>query len=191
MEQLSDFINLIIKFMYNFITAFLIIRFIYYPRERKRDFFFTFLIFNTLIFFICFFLKSVQLNIGFAFGLFAIFSILRYRTETIPIREMTYQFVVITLGAVNGLANIKDWHMEILYFNMVIFLLVFLLDGNILFKKEYSRHIQYEKIDLIKAERKDDLMADLKNRTGLNITRIKIEKINFLKDTANIIVHYR
>lgn len=191
MEQLSDFINLVIKFTYNFITAFLIIRFIYYPRERKRDFFFTFLIFNTLIFFICFFLKSIQLNIGFAFGLFAIFSILRYRTETIPIREMTYQFVVITLGAVNGLGNIKDWHMEILYFNMIIFFLVLFLDGNILFKKEYSRYIQYEKIDLIKAERKDDLMVDLKNRTGLNITRVKIEKINFLKDTANIIVYYK
>jgi hypothetical protein len=94
---------------------------------------------------------------------------------------MTYQFVVITLGAVNGLANIKDWHMEILYFNIIIFLLVLLLDGNILFKKGYS----------IKAERKDDLMVDLKNRTGLNITRVKIEKINFLKDTANIIVYYR
>jgi hypothetical protein len=87
----------LVRLLYNSITTFLIIRFIYFPRERKQEYLFTFLIFNQMIFFVCTFLKYIMIDLGFAFGLFAIFSILRYRTEAIPIREMTYQFLVITL----------------------------------------------------------------------------------------------
>jgi hypothetical protein len=130
------------------------------------------------------------MDIGFAFGLFAIFTILRYRTETIPIREMTYQFLVITLGAVNGLANPGTWHPELLFINLVILGFTFLLDSNIVMKEEFSQYIQYEKIELIKPENREALMTDLRERTGLNIHRLKIERINFLRDTADIVVYY-
>ncbi len=98
-------IGLSVRFLYNLIAAFVIIYLIYYPKCKKKEFLFTFFVFNLIIFFVYSFLKTIEMNMGFAFGLFAIFSILRYRTETIPIREMTYHFLVISLGAVNGLAN--------------------------------------------------------------------------------------
>ena len=186
-----NYMDLFVRFIYNFLTAFLIIRLIYYPKEKRREYLFTFFIFNMVIFFVCSFLKSIILDIGFAFGLFAIFTILRYRTETIPIREMTYQFLIITLGAINGLANNGGWHPELLFINTVILIGVFLLDGNVLMEEEGSQFIQYEKIDLIKMDKRKELMEDLIERTGLNISRIKIEKINFLRDTADIVVHYK
>lgn len=186
--SLSD---LLLRFTYNFITAFIIIRFSYFPKEKKREFLFTFFIFNMLIFFVCSFLKSIIMNIGFAFGLFAIFTILRYRTLTIPIREMTYQFLVITLGAINGLANIKTWYLELFFINLIILIFTFVFDSNLFMKGELSKSIRYEKIELIKPEKHNELIADLRERTGLDIHRIKIEKINFLSDIADIIVYYR
>jgi hypothetical protein len=131
------------------------------------------------------------MDVGFAFGLFAIFTVLRYRTQTIPIREMTYQFLVITLGAINGLANPGSWHPELILINVIILVFVFLLDGRLILKEEFSQLVRYEKIEMIKPEKRADLMADLCDRTGLNILRIKIEKINFLQDTADIILYYR
>lgn len=183
--------DLLVRFAYSFITAFIIIRLIYFRRERKREYLFTFIIFNVLIFFVCAFLKSVSMNIGFAFGLFAIFSILRYRTETIPIREMTYQFLIITLGAINGLADVGTWHPELLAINTLIFAVVFFFDGGFLIGDELSQPVRYEKIELIKPEKRDALMADLYERTGLNIRRIQIERIDFLRDTADLIVYYK
>ncbi|MCP4219521.1 MAG: DUF4956 domain-containing protein, partial [bacterium] len=170
-----NLLDLMVRFGYNFGTAFIIIVWIYYPREKKREYLFTFFVFNMLIFFVCAFLKTIIVNIGFAFGLFAIFTILRYRTETIPIREMTYQFMVITLGAVNGLAENGSWHPELVLIDVIVIVGIFLLDGNIFFKEEFSQSIQYEKIDLIMPAKRAELLDDLRERTGLNIRRIKIE----------------
>ena len=186
-----DFPDLFVRFAYNFVTVFIITRYIYFHKEKRREYLFTFFVFNMVIFFVCSFLKSIIMDVGFAFGLFAIFSILRYRTETIPIREMTYQFLVITLGAVNGLANPGTWHPELVFINMVMVVFIFVLDSNFVFKEEFSQFIRYEKIELIKPARRDELIADLRERTGLDIHRIKIEKINFLRDTANIVVYYK
>jgi len=186
-----NFFDMFVRFSYNFVTAFIIIKFVYFYKENKRDFLFTFFMFNLLIFFVCSFLKSIMMNLGFAFGLFAIFSILRYRTETIPIREMTYQFLIITLGAINGFANVGTWHPELLLINLVILVSVFILDSNFVLKEEFSQFIVYEKIELIKPACRDKLIADLQERTGLDIHRIKIEKVSFLRDTADIVAYYR
>ena len=115
-------LSICLRLVYNLTAATIIIRFIYYPKENKREYLFTFFIFNILIFFVCSFLKSIIINIGFAFGLFAIFTILRYRTETIPSREMTYQFLIITLGAIHGLASIGTWHLQLLFINLTVVL---------------------------------------------------------------------
>ena len=187
----ESFIDLLLRLAYNLAAAVIIIRFIYYPKEKKREYLFTFFIFNILIFFVCTFLKSIIINIGFAFGLFAIFTILRYRTETIPIREMTYQFLIITLGAINGLASIGTWHLQLLFINLTVVVFTFILDSNLLLKEEHSKPILYEKIELIKPEKRDALLVDLRERTGLDIYRIKINKIDFLQDTAIITVYYR
>lgn len=186
-----NLLDLVIRFVYNFITAFIIIKYIYFPKEKRREYLFTFFVFNMLIFFVCSFLKSIIMDISFAFGLFAIFSILRYRTETIPIREMTYQFLVITMGAVNGLANPGTWHPELLFINLAILIFTFVLDSNFIMNEEFSQFIKYEKIELIKPEKHEVLLADLRKRTGLDIHRLKIKKINFLRDTADIVVYYK
>ena len=186
-----NLLDLGIRFAYNFIIAFIIIKYIYFPKEKRREYLFTFFVFNMVIFFVCSFLKSIIMDVGFAFGLFAIFSILRYRTKTIPIREMTYQFLVITMGAVNGLANPGTWHPELLSINMAILIFIFALDSNFIMNEEFSQFIKYEKIELIKPEKREALLADLRERTGLDIHRLKIEKINFLRDTADIVVYYK
>lgn len=186
-----DTIGFLIRFVLSFATTFLIVRFIYYPKKGSRKFLFTFLIFNALIFFICFFLNSIVMNVGFAFGLFAIFSILRYRTETIPIREMTYQFIVIAIGAINGLVNTTPFDIKIMAANLIIILLVLLFDALLLKDDEKVQLIRYEKIELIKDSERENLMSDLKERTGLNIYRIDIIKIDFLRDTADLNIFYK
>lgn len=191
MFELNGFVDLVLRFVCDIIAAFVIIRFIYYPRERKREYLFTFFLFNVLIFFVCSFLRVVIMDIGFAFGLFAIFAILRYRTETIPIREMTYHFAVITLGAVNGLANIDTWFLELLFINLTVPILAFFMESNRFMAEEFSQSVKYEKIELVKPARREELIADLRERTGLDIHRIRIEKIDFLHDTAKIVVYYR
>lgn len=190
MPGFDSFYDLVLRFIGNFITAFIIIRLLYYPKGRRRDFLFTFFLFNALIFFVCSFLNSVEMDIGFAFGLFAIFTVLRYRTETIPIREMTYQFIVITLGAVNGLAGLENCLLELLFINLTVPVLTYVMDNNFLVKEESSQHILYEKIDLIKPGKRKELLEDLRKRTGLDIRRIRIGKINFLNDTVKMTVYY-
>jgi hypothetical protein len=186
-----NFLDILVRFAYNAGTAFLIIRCVYYPRERKQEYLFTFFVFNFMIFFVCTFLKYILMDIGFAFGLFAIFSILRYRTESIPIREMSYQFLVITLGALNGLANIGTWHPELLFVDFIILALVLVLDGKALKNAGLSQTIRYEKIELIRPARMAELLSDLRARTGLDITRVQIRKIDFLNDSADILAFYR
>jgi hypothetical protein len=184
------FLDNLVRLSYDFLTAFVIIRYVYYPKERKREYLLTFFVFNLVIFFVCTFLKHILMDIGFAFGLFAVFSILRYRTESIPIREMTYQFLVITLGALNGLADVGTWHPELVFINLVILAMVLVLDGRAQVKEGFTQAIRYEKIDLVRADRRAELVADLKARTGLDIYRFEIRRIDFLNDSAEIVVFY-
>jgi hypothetical protein len=188
--DLSFFLRLAI----NILSMFVLIRLIYYPVYKRRDQLFTFYMFNIAIFIITFVLntgskdKSGGFSMGAAFGLFAVFSLLRYRTEDISARDMTYLFTVIALGLISSVN--KGTVVEILLINSVIVLAAWMLDGNILMKTEFVKTIQYENITMIKPDNHEELIADLKNRTGLNIHKISIGRIDFLRDTATIKIYY-
>ena len=172
-----------------------LIRFIYYPIYKHRDLFFTFFIFNLIIFLITFLLNKIELSMGAAFGLFAVFSMLRYRTEDISIKDMTYLFLVIALGLVSAVIKIKNTddlfeNLFLIFINGIVLLITYLLESSILMKRETMKQLTYENIELIKPERREDLIIDLKTRTGINIHRLSIHKIDFLKDSAVIKIYY-
>ena len=186
----KDLIKLLFKFSIDLFFLFLIVRVIYYRTKDEKDYVFTFFMFNILTFFICYLLRKVPMEMGFALGLFAVFGILRYRTEAIPIRQMTYLFIVIGLSMINSLANKSISWMEILLANSIITIITYLIDRVWFSTIEQTKSILYEKIDLIKPENEQNLIEDLKLRTGLNITSVKIEKVDFLRDTAQITIYY-
>ena len=191
--QLIDveyFVELVVRMLFNVTVAFIITRFIYYPKSRNNDYLFTYIMFNLLIFFICIILRNVKLQLGFALGLFAIFSILRYRTRQIPIREMTYLFTIIVVAAINGLANKKVSYAELVFTNIAIIAAVAILDSKWILKRELRKRIRYENINLIHPDKHDELLEDLKARTGINIHRFTVDRINFMRDTARISVYY-
>ena len=180
--------NFFIHLAVDFITTFILLRYIYYPNYRNREFFFTFSIFNLTIFLITFQLNKVELSIGAAFGLFAVFSMLRYRTENISMKDMTYLFLFIAIGLITAIQ--KGSLEELLLLNFVILAFTYILESELLLKKEYSKIVNYEKIEMIKPENRQELMEDLQNRTGLKIHRISINEIDFLKDKAVIKIYY-
>lgn len=186
----KDLIKLLFKFSIDLFFLFLIVRIIYYRTKDEKDYVFTFFMFNILTFFICFLLRKVPMEMGFALGLFAVFGILRYRTEAIPIRQMTYLFIVIGLSMINSLANKSISWMEILLANSIITIITYLIDRVWFSTIEQTKSILYEKIDLIKPENEQNLIEDLKLRTGLNITSVKIDKVDFLRDSAQITIYY-
>jgi len=188
--DINDFAELLIRFSFNFIIVVWLVRYIYYPITRRKDYLFTYLLFSVIVFFLCQLLSSVKLGLGFALGLFAIFGIIRYRTDPIPIKEMTYLFIVIGIAAINGLANKKISFAELMFTNIVVVGITYGLEKIWLLKSESRKTIEYEKIDLIKPENHALLMEDLKERTGLNIHRFEIGRLDFLKDTARIRVYY-
>lgn len=182
---------LLLRLATDLLFTLIIIRLIFYPIYRDITYVFTTVVINISVFLICFMLGSIKLKIGFAFGLFAVFSIIRYRTEQIPIRQMTYLFTVIILAVLNALTNEKTSYSELLLANTAILITVYILEKNFLHRRECVQVITYEKIDLIKPEKYEELITDLKNRTGLNVLRAEIETINFLNDTARIKVLYQ
>ena len=188
--DLEDFSKLLFKFGINFIFLIIIVRLIYYRIKDDKDYVFTFIMFNILTFFICFLLRKVPMQMGFALGLFAVFGILRYRTEAIPIRQMTYLFIVIGISMINALSNKSISIFELIFTNSFITLITYLIDRVWFQSTEESKNILYEKIDLIKPENQEDLIQDLKKRTGLPIHAVKIVKIDFLRDTASITIFY-
>lgn len=188
--DLEDFSKLLFKFGINFIFLIIIVRLIYYRIKDDKDYVFTFIMFNILTFFICFLLRKVPMQMGFALGLFAVFGILRYRTEAIPIRHMTYLFIVIGISMINALSNKSISIFELIFTNGFITLITYLIDRVWFQTLEESKNILYEKIDLIKPENQEDLIKDLKERTGLPIHAVKVEKIDFLRDTASITIYY-
>ena len=186
-----DFWMLLIRFAFNFIVLLIIVRWLYYRKPGDRDFAFTFLIFNPLIFFITYLMSGVKLEIGFAFGLFAVFSVLRYRTLTIPVKEMTYLFAVITIAVINALSTGKISYAELLFTNGSILALLAYLEYAWYNNALNSTIIQYELIENIHPERHPILLEDLRRRTGLPIERFEILRTDFLRDTARIRVFYR
>ena len=191
MDFSSELLNLIIRFGFNLSIAFIIIKLIYHRNHTNNDFVFTYFMFNSLIFFFAFLLGKITINIGFAFGMFAVFAILRYRTNPIPIKEMTYLFIVITIGVINALSNSEVSLAALLFTNIALVSLTYFLETY--WQKNLLARItiEYEKIENIKPEKRDTLLADLKERTGLNIQSFEFRRINFLRDTARIRIYYK
>lgn len=186
----DDFFEMIIRFLINFSVVFMLVRVIYFPTNRRKDYLVTFFLINILIFFVCIIMNDVKMNMAFAFGLFAIFGILRYRTEQLPIKEMTYLFMVIAVAVLNSLAGKKISFAELMLVNITIVLATFLLEKVFLLKHESRKSITYEKIENVKPENHELLIADLKERTGLDINRIQIGRIDFLRDTVKVVIFY-
>ena len=168
-------------------TVLLIIILIYYRNYKKMDYIFTFITFNLVIFVLTYVLNEVKISLGAAFGLFAVFSMLRYRTAGISMTDMTYLFIFIALGLVGAIQ--LEYH-ELGILNGVIVAGTFLLDSNIFIKREFCKRIDYENIELITPDKRQELIEDLRKRTGLNVHRVVINRINFLRDTATIRVYY-
>jgi hypothetical protein len=171
----------------NIVTLVLIIAFVYYPNNKQMENIFSFFMFNLMIFLLTFLLNKIKISMGAAFGLFAVFSMLRYRTEGISMKDMTYLFIFISVGLISA---IHLRYFELIIINGIVLLFIYILDGNKFFNREQSKLVDYENIEMIKAENYDLLIKDLKNRTGLEIHRIIIEKIDFLKDAALIKIFY-
>ncbi len=189
---LNAITELLCRFGLDLTIILLIVGFIYYPRHKNKDFLFTFIIFNISNFIICYLLANSKLNMGFAFGLFAIFSIIRYRTVMVPIREMGYFFISVALGLINALSSWGDVNSIVICIisNIFFVMMVFILDKNMGLDHENNKIIQYEKIENIKPENYENLLEDLRNRTGLPVHRAEILKIDFLRDIARIQAFY-
>lgn len=177
------------RMLVDILSMIILIRLIYYPVYRRSDHMFTFYMFNITIFIITFLLGGKNtFSTGAAFGLFAVFSLLRYRTEDISARDMTYLFTVIALGLMTSVN--KGTLLEIIIIDAVILFAAFLLDGNVLMKTEFVKSVQYENIELIRPERHAELLEDLQRRTGLKIHKVSIGKVDFLRDTATVKIYY-
>lgn len=215
MDAFNDFItvlssdtcrilDLFFRLVINTVFTLIIARNFYFPKARRRDFFFTYILVGFCIFMLIHLMGDAKIKTGIAMGLFAIFCIMRYRTESVPIREMTYLFLVIALSAINGLAwaaDISPKHPEfmgplmtsmgeLIVTDLLFVVGVWIAEANKLVKSLSTKYVKYDKIDLIKPDRREELIADLKERTGLDVTNVSIGSIDFLKDMALIKIYY-
>ena len=181
--------ELLIRFLLNTAVIALIVRVFYYPKSKRRDYFFTFMLIAISVFLLIFLMGGVKLKIGFALGLFAIFGIIRYRTESVPIREMTYLFVIIAVSAINGLATSISY-VELLATNLLFIISIWALESNRWVKHVASKLVLYDNISLITPEKEGELIEDLKKRTGLDVLRVEVGAIDFSKDTAMVKMYY-
>ena len=180
-----DFVS---RFILNSITIFAFIKGIYFYSHKKSDYFFTFFSFNLIIFIISFLLNQVEMSMGAAFGLFAVFSMLRYRTESVDITEMTYLFLSIAIGLLNSMI-IGPWY-EILFINLLMLVSVIVIESNWVAKRESRKKVIYDRLDLLAQADNTELLLDLSKRTGLAIKKVEVESLDLLKDIAALIVYY-
>jgi hypothetical protein len=186
----GDFYKLLARLVANLIFMTVIVRFLYYPRTKRKDYLFTYYLIGLVTFFLCFGLKKLDIDTGMGLGLFAIFGIIRYRTDAIEIKEMTYLFIVIGISVVNALAANRISVAETALINFAVVGMTYGLEYLWLLKHETRKTIIYERIDLILPERSDEMKADLEARTGLNINRFEVGRIDFLNDTAQVRIYY-
>jgi hypothetical protein len=186
----DDFFKMMFRFLINISFLSIIIRGLYFKSSERKDYLFTYYLIGIIVFFLCFTLKKYELDIGMALGLFAIFGIIRYRTDAIPIKEMTYLFVVIGVSVINSLANQKMSYAEILSSNFLIVAAIYILERLWRVNNEDTKTILYEKIENIKPHNYALLKEDLENRTGISIKRIDVQDVDFLRDTAKVKIHY-
>ena len=188
--NVSDFWFLIARCVFNMVIVWFIIHFLYHKKSQRRDYYFTFMLISLSIFFLIYLLGSVKIKIGFALGLFAIFGIIRYRTESMPVREMTYLFVIIAISVINALASPVSY-LELISTNLIFVLVIWLCEGNKWIKHTSCKLVQYDKVNLITPDRHDELLADLKKRLGLEIVKVDVGAVDFLRDMAILKVYYK
>lgn len=195
-----------IRFALNLLVCWLLVHFFYYKKSRRRDYYFTFIVFSSAMLTLLYIMGNVEVGVGLTLGLFAIFGVIRYRTETVPIREMTYLFIIIALAAVNGLAplyHVVDLSSAPHYVlgwgnvgvmalvNCLMLLLVWVLESESLVKHVTTKLVQYDRIELIVPEKREELIADLEKRLGVKVENVEIGHVDFLKDSAMIKVYYK
>ena len=183
--------EMLIRFTFNLIVAYVIIKLIYHRDHKGNDFVFTYFMFNSLIFFFAYILGNLDVNIAFGFGLFAVFAILRYRTDPIPIKEMTYLFIVITIDVINALSANNVAFSEVLFANAAIVVLTYFLERYWVNNLLKSKAIAYDDLDKIAPEKNQELIDELSEKTGLNLLRAKVGRINFKSNRVNIRVFYK
>ncbi|MBQ8270389.1 MAG: DUF4956 domain-containing protein [Bacteroidaceae bacterium] len=189
--NLAGVSNLLIGFFINLIFVGIVVRGFYYPKCKRGEYFFTFILIAISIFLLIYLLGGVKLKTGFALGLFAIFSIIRYRTEQVSIREMTYLFIIIAMSAINGLVIEELSYSEMIMANLLFIASVWMCESNLLIRHLSYKIIKYDNINLITPDKEQELIEDLKKRTGLNIVKVEVGGIDFLKDAAIIKMYYR
>ena len=195
-----------IRFFINLLVCWILVQFFYYRKSRRRDYYFTFMVFSTAMLMLLYIMGNVEVGVGLTLGLFAIFGVIRYRTETVPIREMTYLFVIIAMAAMNGLAPVykvvgsvtDNPHYEIstgtvlvmVLSNALVVLLIWVLEAGKLLKHTSTKLIQYDRIDLIVPEKRAELIADIEKRVGVKVNNLEVGHVDFLKDSAFIKIYY-
>lgn len=180
---------MIFRFVLNLVFVFILIQFFYYRKSRRLDYYFTFILISISIFFLIYLLGSVKIKVGMALGLFAIFGIIRYRTETVPVREMTYLFVIISLSVINAIAlNLS--YAEIFATNLIYVASVWVVESFRGLKHLSSKLILYDRIDNIQPHQREELIEDLRKRTGLKIIKVDVGAINFIQDTVMLKIYY-
>ncbi len=182
--------TLLFRFLLNFLVCWIIIRLFYYKKSQRRDYYFTFMMFAVVIFLIITLMDNMKMNVAYALGLFAIFGMIRYRTETLRIREMTYLFVVMGISIINGQALTTSL-LELFITNALVIVAIWLFEGNKHAKQMSEKVILYDKIELVKHGKEAELMADLEERTGLKIEKMEIGHIDYLRDAAYIKIWYK
>lgn len=184
-----DLLQMLVRFAFNTVVIWLMIHCLYYRKSKRRDYYFTFMLISISIFFLIYLLGGVKIKVGFALGLFAIFGIIRYRTESMPVREMTYLFCIIAISVINALA-VSISYAELIAVNAMFLLSTWFFESYILLKHVSSKLVQYDRIALIKPDKRAELIEDLKQRTGLNVTKVDVGGIDFLRDMAMLKVYY-
>lgn len=186
----EDAYILLLRLAVNIVILTILIRYLYYPKTKRKDYLFTYYLIGMITFFLCFGLKKLDIDTGMGLGLFAIFGIIRYRTDAIEIKEMTYLFLIIGVSVVNSLASNQISIAEMAIINVSVIALTYGLENLWLVKHETRKTINYERIDLIIPEKYEEMKADLEKRTGIAINRFEIGKIDFLTDTAQVRIFY-
>lgn len=185
----TSLMQLALQFFINLVVCFIIVRYFYYPKSHRKDFAVTFVLFSTSVFLLLFFMKSVGIDVSIGLGLFMIFGIMRYRTEMVPIREMTYLFLTIATAVING-SNLMVSYAELLAANLLILAVLAVLEGIVMRGRSATRLVCYERIELIRPEHRAELIADLEERLGHKVNSVDIGNVDFLRDVAFIKVHY-
>lgn len=190
MLDMAVFLPIVLRFLFNTAAVWAITHWLYFPKSRRREYYFTFMLIGISVFFLINLLGGTHIKIEFALGLFAIFGIIRYRTESMPVREMTYLFMIIAMSVINGLSASLGW-LALVVVNLCFFLTTLVFENIKVRGSLAVKMVQYDRIELIKPDKREELLVDLKERTGLDIVKVEIGGIDFLRDMSVIKLYYR